>query len=66
MTTKGSKHRTPAERYNEQKRLHADLSDPRHGTVSCYTGWKCRCEPCREANKIACKAWAERKRREAL
>ena len=24
-------------------------SDPRHGTVSCYKRWGCRCAPCREA-----------------
>lgn len=33
--------------------------DPRHGTHVGYGYWGCRCEPCRDANSVACRAYRD-------
>jgi hypothetical protein len=35
-------------------------SDPRHGTLSCYTNLACRCEKCRAAAATAKRDWRRR------
>ena len=37
-----------------------DVDDPRHGSVNGYTNLKCRCDECREANRLACADYMER------
>lgn len=40
----------PRRQYLSRQNVTAD--DPRHGTRSGYINLKCRCEPCREANRL--------------
>lgn len=35
---------------------------PNHGTVSTYTNWGCRCDPCREVNTLKCYGFNQRRR----
>jgi hypothetical protein len=35
---------------------------PRHGTLSTYTNWGCRCDPCRVANRVKCSLYNEKRR----
>lgn len=37
--------------------------DPRHGTYTGYSNWRCRCEVCKEAGRIL---WQETKRKEEV
>lgn len=37
-------------------------SDPRHGTLSCYTNLACRCDKCKEAAREAKRDWRRRNR----
>lgn len=34
--------------------------DPRHGTPTGYNNWRCRCEPCKEADRAAQHLYRER------
>jgi hypothetical protein len=42
-----------------QQYAHSHPDDPRHGTLSFYGEWGCRCPACRSAKSIARAAYAE-------
>lgn len=57
--------------YRARRRAEGTTASPRkrsmareieHGTLTAYSGARCRCEPCKEANSVYQKAYREKKR----
>lgn len=55
---------TMAEAYNDHNVLVVVIwhEPPRHGTQGMYTNNGCRCDECREANRVTVAAWRARQR----